>query len=59
MDWDLDQRPEIWDMYEQEGAKPQDIIQAFRKEIAMDPEDLSPNTWPRTSKVACLTMTTP
>jgi hypothetical protein len=28
-------------MYKQEGAKPQDIVRVFRKEFAMDPDDLS------------------
>jgi hypothetical protein len=40
-DWDFEARPTIWEVYEEEGCKPQDIIRVFRKEFNPDADDVT------------------
>jgi hypothetical protein len=39
--WDFQSRPAIWDIYEEEGGKPQDIIWVFCKEFNPDADDVN------------------
>jgi hypothetical protein len=39
--WDDESRPNIWDVYEEEGCKAQDIIRVFRKEFNPDTDDVT------------------
>jgi hypothetical protein len=40
-EWAYEARPGIWDIYEEEGCKPQDIIRVFRKEFNPDADDVT------------------
>jgi hypothetical protein len=40
-EWDYEDRPSIWDVYEEEGCKPQDIIRVFRKEFNPDADNVT------------------
>jgi hypothetical protein len=43
IEWDYEAHPSIWDMYEEEGCKPQDIICIFCKEFNPDVDDIMAN----------------